>query len=388
MSLRPFQPLQKRLVLRKTQQLHRRLTPIQAVDDVYVVVNNKRYLNFASNDYLGIRARKQLVEPWQKALSQWSSSASASPMITGYTHVHQTLEETLCHWLGFEDAMLFSSGFLANQTVLFTLLNRQHTIWQDKLNHASLQEAGHMSPAIQKRFLHNNITHLTQHIQPASGLIVSEGVFSMDGNQATLPELVNLATITENALMIDDAHGLGVLGKQGQGTVHAQRIKPEKIDIYIGTFSKALGACGAFVAGKREIIETLRQFGRGYIYSTHISSAQASTLLAAIQMTKTAHAAREQLQAHIDFLRHYFPSTPLEKVTSPIIPVIFGSVAQTQKAAQHLQAHGIWCQAIRPPTVPKHTSRLRITLSAAHTKAQVQQLAHALEPIICHTIKI
>lgn len=380
MSVDVFAPVIQKLRQREAHSLTRTCIPLEKTQGKTLTYQGKRFINFSSNDYLGLRGHSALQHAWQDGLETWGTSSSASALITGYTKAHQKLEQTLCQWLGFEDVLLFSSGFLANQTVLFTLLDATHTLWQDKLNHASLQQAGHLCPARQKRFAHNHTEHLQSQLTPASGLIISEGVFSMDGDQAPLAALVDLAHTSQNALMLDDAHGLGVFGQQGRGTPDHQGIHMHALDVYVGTFSKALGGCGAFVGGKRTLIEALRQFGRGYIYSTHISSAHAAAMTTAIKLAQNADLERSQLAAHIDYLKDYFQNKLA--INGPIIPVILKDTEKTLAACDQLKQQGLWCQAIRPPTVPPKTSRLRITLSAAHTPEDIRTLAHALELVL------
>lgn len=366
---------------REQRHLLRYRPLIQDYEGVYLIHQNQRYLQFCHNDYLGLRHHPQLINAWHQGLDRWGSSASASPMLTGYCQAHQKLEHTICQWLGFEDALLFSCGFSANQTALLTLLKHTHYLWQDRLNHASLQEAGFLSPARMQRFLHNDMVDLEKQLIPDSGLIVSEGIFSMDGDCAPWPSLLALAHKTNNLTLMDDAHGLGVYGKYGAGTCQTQQIKP---DLYMATFGKALGGAGAFIAGRAVLIDALRQFGRGYLYSTHMPPAQAQALTCAIQLTQNADAQRDKLDEHSRRIRNYFHDViSYQGPATPIIPLVLGSVENACFVEKHLREQGIWCQAIRPPTVPENSARLRITLSAQHDHHHIQQLIDSLEKTLC-----
>ncbi len=258
-------------------------------------VAGRDYLNFSANDYLGLADHPAIKTAFKAGIERYSAGAGASPLVTGYSRAHQELEETLAEWLGVEAVLLFNCGFSANQAVLKALLGKEHLLWQDKLNHASLQEMGSQLPCKMKRFGHNDMAALERQLEPNRGLIVSEGVFSMDGDQGPWRELAALAARSDNWLMIDDAHGLGVLGPEGRGTLAAQGVNPACVHIQMGTFGKALGVAGAFVGGSRELVEYLVNFARHYVYSTHMPAAQAYAVSKSIELVRAADEARAHL---------------------------------------------------------------------------------------------
>lgn len=373
-------PFNLSLAKREAAGLRRRLPVIECVSGRHLSAEGKTYLNFAGNDYLGLSQSSELRTAADAAAQAFGVGAVASPLVVGHQAIHRQLEDELADWLAIESVLLFSSGFAANQALILSLLNKEHTVWQDKLNHASLQEAALLSPARLRRFAHNNMAHLAKLLAPQSGLIISEGVFSMDGDQGHWSQLVELAQATHNWLMIDDAHGLGVLGKQGRGTLSAQGISPSRVQITMGTFGKALGVGGAFIGGSRALIDYLHNHARGYVYSTHLPPPQAAAVLAAVRLVRQADDKREQLQTNIAQFRAGAANLPylLLPSTTAIQPLIIGDAELTVQLASRLRERGYWVGAIRPPTVPIGAARLRITLSAAHTKADISALLAAL----------
>lgn len=375
----PFD-LQGALAERTAQGLYRQRACVEAVDGVQMRIEGRDYLNFASNDYLGAASQPVIREAWAQALQQWPAGSGASPLVTGYTRAHQQLEAVLAEWLEVEAVLLFSSGFAANQAVIKGLLKPEHALWQDRLNHASLQEAGHLQPCRQRRFRHNDMAHLAQLMTDGRGLVVSEGVFSMDGDQAPCAELLTLVRARGNALMVDDAHGLGVHGVEGRGTLDAQGLSAAQVDVLMGTFGKAIGTGGAFVAGSRVLVDYLVNFARDYVYSTHLSPAQAAATTRAIGWVRQANRAREQLQTNIAQFRAGAAQLGLQLLPSQtaIQPLILGESARAMRWASALREAGCWVGAMRPPTVPAGAARLRSTLSAAHTSRQIHHLLGAL----------
>ncbi|OOE71645.1 8-amino-7-oxononanoate synthase [Salinivibrio kushneri] len=356
--------------------------------------------NFAGNDYLGLAQDPRLVTKAQQHLERWGVGATASPVVSGFTAAHQSLCEQLCDWLGYPQAILFNSGFAANQALLFTLLGKDDALFQDKLNHASLIEAGVLSPATQRRFRHNDMAHLRQLLakqtQPSASLIVSEGVFSMDGDVSPTESLATIANQSGALWALDDAHGIGVLGQEGEGSI-SRGARP---DILIVTFGKALGVAGAAVLASPTIIDYLRQFARHYVYSTAMPPAQAALIEDAIRLARTEHWRRETLSAHAEQLAqglHDWLETtsafeppagnrqPLPRLLatpSPIKPLIIGDLAALQQVNHALMKANIRVGAIRPPTVPANTARLRISLSAQHQKTDITALIEALKPVL------
>ncbi|MFQ2193619.1 8-amino-7-oxononanoate synthase [Aeromonas jandaei] len=343
-------------------------------------VAGRDYLNFSANDYLGLSDHPAIKTAFKAGIERYGAGAGASPLVTGYSRAHQELEETLAEWLGVEEALLFNCGFSANQAVLKALLGKEHLLWQDKLNHASLQEMGSQLPCKMKRFAHNDMAALERQLEPNRGLIVSEGVFSMDGDQAPWTELATLAAQSGNWLMIDDAHGLAVLGPEGRGTLAAQGVDPASVHIQMGTFGKALGVAGAFVGGSRELLEYLVNFARHYVYSTHMPAAQACAVSKSIELVRAADEARAHLGQLIARFRQGAEALGWQLGVSdtPIQPLVVGESSAALLLAERLRDRGVWAGAIRPPTVPVGTARLRITLSAAHSEQDVDRLLDAL----------
>ncbi|MEV3844240.1 8-amino-7-oxononanoate synthase [Aeromonas veronii] len=343
-------------------------------------VAGRDYLNFSANDYLGLADHGAIKAAFNAGVERYGTGSGASPLVTGYSHAHQQLEKTLAEWLGVEAVLLFNCGFSANQAVLKALLGKEHMLWQDKLNHASLQEMGSQLPCKMKRFAHNDMAALERQLEPNRGLIVSEGVFSMDGDQGPWRDLATLAAQSGNWLMIDDAHGLGVLGPEGRGTLAAQGVPPASVHIQMGTFGKALGVAGAFVGGSRELVEYLVNFARHYVYSTHMPAAQACAVSKSIQLVRAADEVRSHLGKLIASFRQGAKAQgwQLGASDTPIQPLLVGESSVALQLAERLRERGVWVSAIRPPTVPVGTARLRITLSAAHREQDVDRLLDAL----------
>lgn len=377
-------PFNLSLAEREAVGLRRRLPIIDKINGRQLVSQGKSYLNFAGNDYLGLSQAPELIKASDAAAREFGVGAGASPLVVGHQAIHRQLEAELADWLGLEAVLLFSSGFSANQALIKALLGKEHTLWQDRLNHASLIEAGVLSLANMKRFAHNDMQALAEQLKPKSGLIISEGVFSMDGDQGDWRGLSALAELSHNWLMIDDAHGLGVIGQKGRGTLSEQGVEPNQVHIHMGTFGKALGVNGAFIGGSQMLIDYLHNHARSYVYSTHMPPPQTAAILAAVRLVQNADDKREQLQARIQQFREGAANLPLQLMPSStaiqplLVAGVLGNEQATLTLAASLRELGLWVGAIRPPTVPKGSSRLRITLSAAHTKADIDALLAAL----------
>ncbi|MDM5067778.1 8-amino-7-oxononanoate synthase [Aeromonas salmonicida] len=374
--------LGKALAGREQAALLRRRTATDGSVGGRLQVAGRDYLNFCANDYLGLADHPAIKAAFKDGIDSYGAGSGASPLVTGYSRAHQQLEETLADWLGVEAVLLFNSGFSANQAVLKALLGKEHLLWQDRLNHASLQEMGNQLPCKMQRFGHNDMAALERLLEPNRGLIVSEGVFSMDGDQGPWPELARLAAQSGNWLMIDDAHGLGVLGPEGRGTLAAQGVAPASVHIQMGTFGKALGVAGAFVGGSRELVDYLVNFARHYVYSTHMPAAQACAVSKSIALVRCADESRAHLARLITRFRQGTAALgwQLGASDTPIQPLLVGESSAALQLAARLRDRGVWVSAIRPPTVPAGTARLRITLSAAHSEQDVDRLLEALGP--------
>ncbi|MBS9936781.1 8-amino-7-oxononanoate synthase [Vibrio alginolyticus] len=370
--------IESALAERKTQGLNRSMNVVFAGNQSVLEHEGRRYINFSSNDYLGLANDQALVRAWQQGLSVYGSGSGASPMVTGFSAAHCNLEAALTEWLGYDRAILFGSGFSANQALLFTLLEKSDVLIQDRLNHASLMEAGALSPAKMKRFKHNDIEHLKSLLNSEDNhLVVTEGVFSMDGDRAPLSDIAKVTRSHDAWFAVDDAHGIGVLGQSGGGSCELAMVKPE---ILIVTFGKAFGMSGAAILCDHATGDFLTQFARHHVYSTAMPPAQAYALTHAVSMVQEQSWRRAKLSELSEVYRDCLSDLEgfVETQTS-IKPFVIGESELALQVASACRQNGIWVTAIRPPTVPKGTSRLRITLTANHTNEQVKTLSMALK---------
>lgn len=371
-----FDFIAEHLVERQADALLRKRQLVEQSSGRFIQVAGKQYLNFASNDYLGFA--DDFIEIQAQHLGSHSSA-----LVNGYNKPQQQLEQRLCELLGYESAMLFNSGFSANSSVLKALFQdksvaQSSAIFQDKLNHASLIDGGLHSAAAMVRFNHNDLRHLESRLQKSKAkhkLIVSEGVFSMDGDQAPIEALCKLAKQYNAWLMIDDAHGFGVLGEQGLGSCEV--IKP---DLLIITFGKALASSGACLLASKKMIDYMLQFNREYIYSTAMSPLMASCTLERLEKLLKADKRRSQLSENIAYFRALAKehNLALMESTTAIQPLVLGDAEHTLTVANKLKEKGVWLTAIRPPTVPFNTARLRVTISSAHQADDIKQLVDSL----------
>ncbi|MCC4222384.1 MAG: 8-amino-7-oxononanoate synthase [Pseudomonadota bacterium] len=370
--------IESALADRKAQGLNRSMSVVFSGNQSILEYEGRRYINFSSNDYLGLANDQALVRAWQQGLSVYGSGSGASPMVTGFSAAHSNLEAALTEWLGYERAILFGSGFSANQALLFTLLEKSDVLIQDRLNHASLMEAGMLSPAKMKRFKHNDIAHLKSLLNSEDNhLVVTEGVFSMDGDCAPLADIAEVTRSYDAWFAVDDAHGIGVLGEFGGGSCELATVKPE---LLIVTFGKAFGMSGAAILCDHATGDFLTQFARHHVYSTAIPPAQAYALTHAVSMIQEQSWRREKLTELNEVYRDGLQDLDgfVETQTS-IKPFMIGESELALQVASACRQNGIWVTAIRPPTVLKGTSRLRITLTANHTNEQVKTLSMALK---------
>ncbi|ANI83834.1 8-amino-7-oxononanoate synthase [Kosakonia oryzae] len=348
----------------------------------WLTVGERRFCNFSSNDYLGLSQHPAVVRAWQQGAERYGVGSGGSGHVSGHTVAHQALESELAEWLGYPRALLFISGFSANQAAIAALTGKEDRIVADKLSHASLLEAASHSPAQLRRFAHNDVAQMrTLLAKPIDGqqLVVTEGIFSMDGDSAPLGEIAQAAGEAQAWLMVDDAHGTGVVGEQGRGSCHLHGIKPE---ILIVTFGKGFGVSGAAVLCSETVADYLLQFARHLIYSTAMPPAQAIALSAALRVIRSdeGEQRRATLAALIARFRHGAAQLPmtLADSESAIQPLIVGDNARALRLAERLRQQGCWVTAIRPPTVPPGTARLRLTLTAAHQAEDIDSLLEAL----------
>lgn len=374
--------LASRLTNQQINHLFRNRLNLQSSQGPLVKINGQCYLTFCSNDYLGLASHPKLIEALQHGAKQWGVGSGASHLVIGHSEPHQQLEEALAQWLNRPRALLFSTGYMANLAAITCLLNKQDTILQDRLNHASLMDGALLSNARFLRYQHNNMQNLQQRIARAQGniLIATDGVFSMDGDLAELPYMSQLAKKHEAWLMVDDAHGMGVLGDTGAGTVEYYHLTLQDVPVLIGTLGKAFGTAGAFIAGSDDLIESLIQFARPYIYTTGQPPAIACATLQSLQLIKQESWRREHLKQLIQLFTTEAKARnlPIMNSQTAIQPLLIGDSEQALNFSNALKERHILVTAIRPPTVPKNSARLRITLSAAHTQDDIEQLVMAL----------
>ncbi|CAG8869934.1 8-amino-7-oxononanoate synthase [Pseudomonas fluorescens] len=377
-----------RLAERRAADLYRQRPLLQSPQGPEVVVDGQPLLAFCSNDYLGLANHPEVIAAWRAGAERWGVGGGASHLVIGHSTPHHQLEEALAELTGRPRALLFSTGYMANLGALTALVGQGDTVLQDRLNHASLLDGGLLSGARFSRYLHNDAASLQNRLDKAVGntLVVTDGVFSMDGDLANLPALAAATQARDAWLMVDDAHGLGTLGRNGGGIVEHFGLGIEEVPVLIGTLGKACGTAGAFVAGSEELIESLVQFARPYIYTTSQPPALACATLKSLELLRREHWRREHLATLIRQFREGALALGLELMDSqtPIQPIVIGDSARAMHLSRLLRERGLLVTAIRPPTVPAGSARLRVTLSAAHSEAQVQLLLNALAE--CHPL--
>ena len=376
--------LATQLQSRRDQHLYRSRLVVDSPQGVTVRVDGRDYLSFCSNDYLGLANHPDIVAAFHRGVDEFGCGSGAAHLITGHSRAHHALEEELADFVQRPRALLFSTGYTANLGVMSSLLGRADRVFEDRLNHASLLDAARLSSARLIRYQHSDSAELASRLASSPAceyLVASDGVFSMDGDIAPLARLSAVAAHHDAWLLVDDAHGLGVLGPQGRGSVAQAGLGVNKVPILMGTLGKAFGTFGAFVAGDDDLIETLIQEARTYIYTTAPPAAVACATRAALQRVREDDWRRGQLQHLIQRFRNGATQLGLALCDSetPIQPLIVGAAGRALKLSHALREQGILISAIRPPTVAEGSSRLRITFSAAHSEAQVEQLLVALE---------
>ena len=371
---------------RKNNHHFRQRRSLESAQGVNVLIDGKNYINFCSNDYLGLSNHPDVVKAFQSAANNFGVGSGASHLVCGHSVLHHQLEEELADFTGRDKALLFSSGYMANLGVINALLGKNDYIFEDKLNHASLIDGGLLSGARFQRFLHNDMESLQARLQKYAHekkLVVVDGVFSMDGDLAPLDKLSVLAEKNNAWLMVDDAHGFGVLGESGAGSAEYFSVDQNQLPILMCTLGKALGTFGAFVAGSEELIETLIQFSRTYIYTTALPPAVAAASLASLKIIREDTDRREKLKKVIKTFKAGVKNIGLNIAPSDtaIQPIVIGDSRVALQMSQALEEKGFLVSAIRPPTVPTKTARLRVTLSASHNDHQIEQLLLALAEV-------
>ena len=375
--------LADQLAALKAKHLYRSRKTLQGPQAACIEIDGKRLVNFSSNDYLGLANNPKVKKAYLTAAEKFGVGSGSAHLICGHSSEHHALEEELADFTGRERALVFSTGYMANLGAISALVGKGDAVFQDKLNHASLLDGGKLSEATQRRYLHNNTERLQQLLAQSEAnkkLIISDGVFSMDGDTAKLSKLVTLAEQYDAALMIDDAHGIGVLGEKGAGLVEQQGLNQQQVPILMATLGKALGTAGAFIAGSEELIEFLIQRARPYIYTTAPPPAIMAATRASLQLCQQETWRRDKLQQLIKRFRVQANQLGLMLLDSntPIQPIIIGDNEKAIKASEVLFSKGYLVTAIRSPTVPKGSERLRITLTAEHSEKQIDGLLESL----------
>ena len=372
---------------RKEQSLYRSRPLITTPQSAEMSINGQAVINFSANDYLGFAnnpALKQIAQQFK----QLSYGSGAAHLVTGHHAEHHLLEEEIADWLGCERALFFSTGYMANLAVLQSLMQKGDVILADKLSHASLINGALSSDAELKRYPHLDMQALEKRLQQAQQkqqqtLIVTDGVFSMDGDIAPLKQIQQLAKQYQAWVYIDDAHGVGVLGENGKGVFEYFNQTIDENTILMGTLGKAFGCSGAFVAGSDTVIESLIQFSRPYIYTTAMPAINARVCRKALQLVKNGSVEREKLHSNIQYFKQQIKKLNLDLLPSEtaIQAIILKESEIAVNWSEQLKKQGFWVTAIRPPTVPKNTARLRITLSASHTTKQIDKLLTAMNSL-------
>ena len=363
--------------------LLRELKTVEAPQGVVVKRASRELINFSSNDYLGLANSDELKSAVEQGAANWGVGAGASHLVCGHQSPHDSLEHEIAEFVGAEKAIVFSTGYMANLAVPNAFLSRHDLLLQDKLNHASLIDAGLLCRAKTHRYRHLDLDHASQLIDQSAAprmMIATDGVFSMNGGVADVARLSEICGHENRLLLVDDAHGFGVLGKSGAGSLEQAGLRPHGQTLMIGTLSKAVGSFGAFVAGDAIWIDHLIQHARPYIYTTALPPAIVEASRAGIRMIQQQAWRLEKLSENVALFRKLAAGKGVELLDAqtPIQSVVFGSPVDAVGASERLEKKGFLVVAIRPPTVPEGTSRLRITLSASHEAHQIEGLVEAL----------
>lgn len=379
----------KALEVRRDQSLLRHRLQVDSPPGERLSSGGRDYLCFASNDYLGLANDDLVKQAAIEAISRYGVGSGASHMVTGHHREHDLLEQALAEFTGRDRALVFSTGYMANMAVISALSGRKDAVFEDRLNHASLIDGGLLSGARFQRYLHADCDSLKAALarfeskpdnQDALKLVVTDGVFSMDGNMAPLPGLVEICEQHEAVLMVDDAHGLGVFGTSGGGCIEHFKLQQNQVPILVGTFGKAFGTAGAFVAGSETLIRYIEQFARPYIYTTAMPPAMAAATRQALKIIVESDDRRARLRDNITSFRSAMKRHDIALMASdsPIQPLLVGDNDTLMRLNAFLMEQGILVGAIRPPTVPDGSARLRITLSSSHGSESLDQLVNTL----------
>jgi len=376
--------LERELTYLQENHLYRRLNRMDDSQAARTVVNGKECLLLSSNNYLGLTEHPELKAAACEAVTRWGTGAGGSRLTTGNLQLHEELEKTIARFKKAEAAIVFNTGYMANLGAITALAGKNDVILSDELNHASIIDGCRLSRAETKIFPHKDTLALEKLLQQTQGyrrrLIVTDGVFSMDGDLAPLPRLVELAEKYRALLMVDDAHATGVLGRRGAGTADHFNLEG-KIHVQMGTLSKAVGSAGGYIAGSRKLIDYLRNRARSFIFSTALPPAVIAAAIAAFRVIEQEPQIRENLWANAHYLKSGLKQTGFTILAeeSPIIPIFIGDSGKTMQMAERLFARGVFAPGIRPPTVPPGTSRIRVTVMATHTREHLDRALSAFK---------
>ncbi|MFO7324582.1 MAG: 8-amino-7-oxononanoate synthase [Pseudomonadota bacterium] len=380
------QALQK-LAARGELRLRRCVEALEGAAAAAPVVGGQRLLNFCSNDYLGLAGDARVAEAMARAARRWGAGSGAAHLVSGHSQEHHALEEELAEFTGRERALLFSTGYMANAGVIGAFAGRGEVVLGDRLNHASLIDGALQCGARLLRYRHADAEHaaaIAAEHGTKLALVVTDGVFSMDGDVAPLAGLAEVARRHSAWLMVDDAHGLGVLGARGRGSLEQAGLDAAQVPLLVGTLGKAFGSFGAFVAGDRDVVEYVMQRARSYLFTTALPPAVAAATRASLRIAREEGWRRTEVAARVAQFRAGAAQLGLALMESatPIQPVPVSGAAACMDASEALRKKGFWVSGIRHPTVPRGAERLRVTLSAAHTPAQVDALLAALSEVL------
>ncbi|MES9965391.1 MAG: 8-amino-7-oxononanoate synthase [Candidatus Sedimenticola sp. 20ELBAFRAG] len=378
--------LQPELDRRRSEHLYRTRRVSDSPQGPEAVVDGRHMLTFCSNDYLGLANHPQVIDAMQRGAERYGAGSGAAHLVSGHSSAHHALEEELAEFTGRPRALLFSTGYMANLGVISVLMGRGDSVYEDRLNHASLIDGGLLSRADFKRYAHADMNALASLLgghAKGEALVATDGVFSMDGDIAPLGEMAGICRDSNAWLMVDDAHGFGVLGEQGRGSCNHFNLGVDDVPVLMATLGKGVGTFGAFVAGSEELIETLIQQARSYIFTTATPPAIAEATRASLRLVQQEGWRRERLEALIAQFRLGVAQLglPLMESQTPIQPIVAGSSEQALRWSRQLEEQGIQVSAIRPPTVPEGSARLRVTLTASHTPEQIERLLEALSQL-------
>ena len=373
----------------KEQSLYRTLRPLESAPESWVLFQGRRVLNLCSNNYLGLASHPEVKEAAARAIRQWGCGSGASRLICGTLTLHEALERRLAAFKGTEAALLYPSGYMANLGIISALADNEADVFSDELNHASIIDGCRLSGARTTVFPHNDVETLEKKLRQACDaaparrrLIAVDGVFSMDGDLAPLPALADLAEKYESWLMVDEAHATGVLGPGGRGVVAHFGLE-KRVPVVMGTLSKALGSCGGFAAGSRDLVDFLINTSRSFIFTTAMPPGVVASAQAALEVLQEDPSLPMKVQEKASYLRHHLAGLGFNTLNSQtqIIPVMVGDVARALEMARLLLNEGLLTIAIRPPTVPQGACRIRVTVMATHTQQDLDFALGAFEKV-------